>query len=415
MKRSRLSFSVSLLTGVLLVFALASDWLQGQEILPTPQPIPENVPYSEPLLQPPQTNQRILPGVSVRIKDITYVEGQRINRFTGMGLVTGLNGTGGKNPATRQFALSMLERFGQRADSNLRNNIRTDALDKTDNLSVVTVVAEVSVSDHRKGNRINVIVSAFDDASSLQGGVLMATPLYGFDGEVYSVAGGPISVGGFSFSGDAASVQKNHPTTGTISGGGVIEKDICKEPFAPHGRFVLNLMNPDLETASRIEREINRYWTRAARIISEESIEILIPTDYRGSPEQFAALIEAIRVMPDIEAKVVINERTGTVVVGEHVQVSPVAITHANLAVITGENPVVAQPAPFSQGATAVVPRTDIEVAEERSPVNLIDQAVTVGELARALNSLGVTPRDLSSIFQLLKKSGALHAELEFQ
>ena len=190
----------------------------------------------------------------VRIKDITYIEGQRINRFTGMGLITGLNGTGGKNPATRQYALSLFERFGQRADSSLRNNIRTDALDKTDNLAVVTVVAEVSVSDHRKGKRVDVIVSAFDDASSLQGGVLMATPLYGYDGEVYAVAGGPVSIGGFSFSGDAASVQKNHPTTGRIQGGGVIEKSICKEPFAPHGEYVLNLLDPDLETAARIER-----------------------------------------------------------------------------------------------------------------------------------------------------------------
>ena len=384
---------------------------QQLEDLPAPAIAPQQL-ESLPI-QVPST--RLQSPFEVRIKDITYIEGQRTNRFTGMGLVTGLDGTGGKNPATRQFALSMLERFGQRADPNLRNRIRTDALDKTDNLAVVTVTAEVDVSNHRVGNQIDVIVSAFDDASSLQGGVLISTPLYGYDGEVYVLAGGPISIGGFSFSGDAASVQKNHPTTGRVSRGGTVEKSICKEPFAKDGRFVLNLHDPDLTNSTRIANAINQVWLNSARVISDESVEVFIPRDYMRSTQHFAALVESIRITPDVEAKVVINERTGTVVIGENVRLSPVAITHANLAVITGESPIVSQPAPFSDGSTVVVPRTDINVSEEKSAVNVIPSTVTVGELARALNSLGVTPRDLSSIFQLLKSSGALHAELQFQ
>ncbi len=394
----------------LIVAAASSLWGQNLEQLPAPliQQPPNAVPMPSPY--PPARGP-----FDVRIKDITYIEGQRVNRFTGMGLVSGLNGTGGKNPATRQFALNMLERFDQRADPNLRARIRTDALDKTDNLAVVTVTAEVAISDHRIGNRVDVIVSTFDDASSLQGGILIATPLYGYDGEVYAVAGGPISIGGFSFSGDAASVQVNHPTTGRISGGATIERSICKEPFAKQGRFVLNLHDPDLQNSTRIASAIDQFWPHAARVISDESVEIFVPREYAQATEHFAALIESIRIRPDVEAKVVINERTGTVVIGDNVRLSPVAITHANLAVITGDSPTVSQPAPFSEGATVVVPRTDISVSEEQRAVNVFESTVTVGELARALNSLGVTPRDLSSIFQLLKSSGALHAKLEFQ
>ncbi len=350
----------------------------------------------------------------VRIKDITFVEGRRTNKLTGMGLVTGLNGTGGQNPVTRQFALNMLERFGLRADPQQRATIRTSGQDKTDNLSVVTVTAEIDVTTHKPGGRVDVVVSAFDDASSLQGGVLMLTPLYAVDGEVYAVASGPLSIGGFSFSGQAAGVQKNHPTTGRIPNGGTIEKAICQSPAGSHGNFRLNLTNPDLQTASRISSAINGYWSNHAKLVDSGTVEVLIPGAHQSNPQDYVALVQAIRVVPDHEARVVINERTGTITVGQNVRLSRVAITHADLAVITGEQPAVSQPAPFSQGQTAIVPRTEIEVFEGRSAVNVIDQSVSVGELARALNTLGVTPRDLSSIFQQLKSSGALHAKLEF-
>lgn len=351
---------------------------------------------------------------TVRIKDITRLDGYRTNRLTGMGLVTGLAGTGGKNPVTRQFALNMLERFDVRASPAQRAAIRASGLDKTDNLSVVTVTATVDVARHKPGNAIDIIVSTFDDASSLQGGVLMLTPLYGVDGEVYAVASGPLSVGGFSFSGDATTVQKNHPTTGKISGGATIEKAICSPSFETASEFRLHLRSPDLETASRITAAINEYWSGHAHLFDAGLVAIQVPAEFQSRSNHFIALIQAIRIVPDVPARVVINERTGTVVVGENVRLSRVAITHANLSVITAESPQVSQPAPASRGITAIVPRTDIDVFEGQAAVNVIDQPVTVGELANALNTLGVTPRDLSAIFQQLKVSGALHAELIF-
>ncbi len=352
---------------------------------------------------------------SVRIKDLTRIQGRRTNKLTGMGLVSGLNGTGSKNPVTREFALNMLERFDLRSDPLSRAEIRRRGLDKTDNLSVVTVTAEVDVTLHRQGNPIDVTISTFDDATSLQGGVLMLTPLFGVDGEVYALANGPVSVGGFSFSGEAASVQQNHPTTGRIPNGATIEKDICDTLLTHTDRFRLNLTSPDLETASRMVNAINGFWPGYAQMLDAGVIEVRVPEPYMQRQNQFMALVQSIRVVPDSEARVVINERTGTIVIGQNVRLSKVAISHANLSVVTSESPMVSQPAPFSEGVTAIVPRTSIDVQEGTAPVQVIDQPVTVGDLASALNAMGVTPRDLSSIFQQLKVSGALHAKLIFE
>ena len=352
---------------------------------------------------------------SVRIKDLTRIQGRRTNKLTGMGLVSGLNGTGSKNPVTREFALNMLERFDLRSDPLSRAEIRRRGLDKTDNLSVVTVTAEVDVTLHKQGNPIDVTISTFDDATSLQGGVLMLTPLFGVDGEVYALANGPVSVGGFSFSGEAASVQQNHPTTGRIPNGATIEKDICDALLTHTDRFRLNLTSPDLETASRMVNAINGFWPNYAHMLDAGVIEVRVPEPYMQRQNQFMALVQSIRVVPDSEARVVINERTGTIVIGQNVRLSKVAISHANLSVVTSESPMVSQPGPFSDGVTAIVPRTSIDVQEGSAPVRVIDPPVTVGDLAAALNAMGVTPRDLSSIFQQLKVSGALHAKLIFE
>lgn len=349
----------------------------------------------------------------VRVKDITTVSGVRANQLVGMGLVTGLNGTGGKNPETRQFAVNMLQRFGLRADPTIRAQLRNDSKLKTASLSVVVVTADLPAFA-KKGSTLDVTVSTFDDASSLQGGQLIMTPLMGVDGEVYAVASGPVSIGGFSFEGDAGSVQKNHPTTGRLAGGATVEKETCS-PVGEDGFVSLLLLEPDYETASRIGQAINIVYPEAARVTDAGTVEVMVPIQHEGDVPTFLSLIGQMPVRPDIKAKVVINERTGTVVIGAKVKLSPVLITHANLAVITSEAPVVSQPAPFSEGETAIVPRTDLEVIEEKSPVTVIDETATVGDLARALNALGVTPRDLSSIFQQLKAAGALHAELEFK
>jgi len=417
-----------LIIRLLAIPLLASGFLATSSLVAAPQQFTEELPPPTAMLNPSAaalgTNGGMsLPTnrgynansqVSVRIKDLTRVQGRRTNKLTGMGLVSGLNGTGSKNPVTREFALNMLERFDLRSDPDSRALIRMRGLDKTDNLSVVTVTAEVDISLHKQGNPIDVTVSTFDDASSLQGGVLMLTPLYGVDGEVYAIANGPVSVGGFSFSGEAASVQQNHPTTGRIPNGATIERDICDNLLAPLDRFRLNLTSPDLETAARMVNAINGFWPGFAKMYDAGVLEIRIPEPFLQRQNEFIALVQSIRVVPDYEARVVINERTGTIVVGKNVRLSKVAISHANLSVVTSESPIVAQPAPFSEGVTAIVPRTTIDVQEGSAPINVIDSPVTVGDLAAALNAMGVTPRDLSSIFQQLKVSGALHAKLIF-
>ena len=308
----------------------------------------------------------------------------------------------------------MLQKFGLRADPLQRSLVRADAREKTDNLSVVTVIAQMPVNA-QKGTSLDVMVAAFDDATSLQGGILMPTPLLGVDDEVYAVAGGAISLGGgFSADGQAARVQKNHPTSGRIPNGSVIEKEICRPPLGVDGRVRLVLRDADLETATRIAQAVNERVPAAACVVDAANVDLFVPAELGLSPNHFVALVESLTVTPDVEAKVVINERTGTIVIGENVRLSRVALTHANLAVITGESPVVSQPAPFSEGRTMVVPRTDLDVEEEPGALNVLEPTATVGELVQALNALGVTARDLSSIFQELKASGALHAELVF-
>lgn len=351
--------------------------------------------------------------VAVRIKDLTDVEGVRPNKLTGMGLVAGLNGTGGKSPVTRRFAQHFQQRFGIRASPEQRLNVATDATMKTDNLSVVLVTAEVPAFA-RPGSRIDVTISAFDDASSLQGGYLIDTVLTGVDDKPYGTASGPVSIGGFSFGGDAAKVQKNHPTVGRISNAFMLEEPIDMT-VAERGRARLVLRHADFTTASRIAKAINTVYPLSVHASDPGTIEVVVPGDRLGDVNGFLADIGAIRVHPDLKARVVVNERTGTVIVGSHVRLGQVAVTHANLSIVTTESPQVSQPAPFSNGETTTVPRTQVEVTEERSALSVMDGGTTVGDLAQALNALGVAPRDLSSIFQQLKAAGALHAELEFR
>ncbi len=352
-------------------------------------------------------------AAGVRIKDITHVQGDRDNQLVGLGLVSGLNGTGGESPVTRQFALNLEQRLGLRSDPGTRARLDFDTTRKTDNLSVVVVTANLPAFA-REGSEIDVTVAAYDDASSLQGGILVRTPLYGVDGEVYAVASGPVSVGGFSFSGEAGSVQQNHPTSGRIVFGATIEKETCT-PIELNGHVRLVLKSPDFETARRIVEVINAISVGAARVIDPSTIETTIPTDYLGKTSDWIGRIGSLEVEPDVPARVIINERTGTVVIGENVRLSRVLITHSNLTVITVETPQVSQPAPFSEGETVVVPRTDIDVVEDGIAVTEVEPNVTVADLAFALNTLGVAPRDLSSIFQQLKESGALHADLQFK
>ncbi len=355
----------------------------------------------------------------VRIRDLTEVEGVRTNQLVGLGLVTGLNGTGGKSPITRQLAVNLIQRYGLRVDPELRARLRNDTSEKTDNLSVVTVTADLPAFA-RNGQAIDVLVSTFDDAKNLAGGQLIMTALKAVDGEVYAVASGAISTGGFAFSGDAAGAQKNHPTTGRIPNGATIERETCT-PIGQNGVVRMLLRQSDFETARRIALAINTEYPAhteypaVARAIDSTTIEINVPPPHADDVPGFIGRVGNLKVIPDRPARVVINERTGTVIIGENVRLARVLITHANLSIMTAETPEVSQPNPFAQGETTVVPRTQLDVFEDKAFVNQIDRQATVGDLARALNALGVTPRDLSSIFQQLKESGALHAELLFK
>ncbi|MGE0377908.1 MAG: flagellar basal body P-ring protein FlgI, partial [Planctomycetaceae bacterium] len=341
------------------------------------------------------------------------VSGVRENQLTGVGLVTGLNGTGGKNPETRQMALNLLQRFGLRADPLVRAQLRNDTRFKTENMAVVMVTADLPAFA-RKGSRLDVTVSTMDDASNLQGGILVMTPLVAVDGEVYATAAGALSTGGFSASGQAASVQKNHPTVGRIANGATVERETCT-PIGLDGHIQLLLQDPDYETASRIGHAISIAYGVVARVVDAGTVDVLIPPEFQADVPNYLSLLGQLTVRPDAKARVIINERTGTVVIGENVRLSASLVAHANLTIVTAESPEVSQPAPFSEGETTEVPRTDIQVNEEKRQLSLLDRTATVGDLAAALNALGVTPRDLSSIFQHLKDSGALHAELEFK
>ena len=348
----------------------------------------------------------------VRIKDITDVAGEHPNDLIGYGVVTGLAGTGGTSEATKRAAIEFLQKMGLRADPQIRAFIQR-AKEKTDNISVVMVTATLPPFG-KPGQKIDVIVSAFDDAESLNGGVLLRTPLKGVDGAVYAVAGGPVSTNGGEFGGAASSVVKNHPTTGRVAGGATIEVEVPAK-IIHQGVFHLLLRHPSLESAVNIARAVNVVAPETAVIVDPAMVSIRIPYEATYLPYEFMAKCQSLLVTPAMAAKVIINERTGTVVFTEDVRLSGVAITHGNLIVTTVESPEVSQPEAFGSGDTVVVPRTDVGVTEENRRINVIPTNPTVSDLAASLNALGVSPRDLSSIFQMLKETGALHAELELK
>lgn len=345
----------------------------------------------------------------VRIKDITNLEGARYNQLYGFGLVVGLAGTGSRSLFTQQVAVDALQRQGQSA--RIFNQTPADPVIRSTSIAAVMVTAEIGPFN-RAGSRIDVTVSALDDTSSLQGGVLVLTPLRGADGEVYAVAQGPLSIGGFAVSGQAATVQRNHPNVGRIPGGALVEKVALGE-FVCKGKSRFLLKEPDFNTARLIARAMNEYCPDCAYPQDAGAVLVCIPPKHCPSPVPFLSELGLLEIKPDVPARVVFNERTGTVVVGGDVKLSRTAISHGNLTIVISETPEVSQPGPFAGGGTAVVPRTAINVTEGRPLLNVVPSTVTVGQLARALNTLGVGPRDLIAIFQELKNVGALHAELK--
>lgn len=345
---------------------------------------------------------------NTRIKDIVAVEGVRDNMLVGYGLVVGLDGTGDKlkNSAfTGQSLAAFLERLGV--------NTRDTEL-KTKNVAAVTVTA-VLPPFSRQGSRIDVSVSAMGDAQSLQGGTLLATPLYAADGQVYAVGQGALAVGGFSAGGEATGVTKGVPTSGAIANGAIVEREVAFELNSLE-RLDLSLRNPDVTTATRIAATINDRVGKGSAVLRDPAtVRVQVPQEFEGNVTMFLAQIEQLPVETDQIARVVIDEATGTIVMGENVRIDTVAVAQGNLIVKVEETPIVSQPGAFAPpGAeTVVVPRTNVAIDEEEAnQMVVLNRGATLNELVAGLNALGVGPRDLITILQTIKAAGALQADI---
>jgi len=348
-----------------------------------------------------------------RIKDIADFEGVRDNLLVGYGLAVGLNGTGDtlqNAPFTQESLIGMLERLGV----NIRDKTGTVTTLKPKNVAAVMVTA-VLPPFARQGTRIDVTVSALGDATSLLGGQLLVTPLVGADGEVYAVGQGALAGVGVTASGAGASVTKGVPTAGKIASGAIVEREL---PFEmSHMESVkIELRAPDFTTARRTAQAINSYLgTEVSRPIDPSTVQVMVPQEYRNNVVALLTDIEQLRVEPDQIAKVVIDEASGTIVMGENVRISTVAIAQGQLTIRITETPEVSQPSPFSTtGTTTTVARTDVQVDEgQQNKLAVMNHGVTLQELVNNLNSLGIGPRDLIPILQAIKAAGALQAEIE--
>lgn len=344
---------------------------------------------------------------AARIKDIAFVDGVRPNQLVGYGLVVGLSGTGDKSSAvyTTQSIANMLNKMGLKFDASAI---------KVKNTAAVLITAELPPFA-KAGMKVDVLVSSLGDATSLQGGTLVATPLRGHDGAVYSVAQGAIALAGFSAGTQGAKVTKNHQTAGKIPNGGIIEKEV---PLALVGRqdLYLSLRSPDFTTARNMADAINlNFSSNVAEAVDAGSIRLKVPApNFSNGVVGFISRIEGINVASDSVTKVVVNERTGTVVMGENVRISTVAVSHGDISIEIKTQYLISQPPAFSRkGETVVVPYEEVGVDEQKSRLVVLPESVTLGEVVRALNLVGVTPRDLVAILQAIKAAGALQAELE--
>ena len=346
-------------------------------------------------------------AAAVRIKDIADVEGVRDNQLVGYGLVVGLNGTGDRLDSavfTRQSLIGMLERLGV----NTRDQ---ESKLQTKNVAAVMVTANLPAFA-RSGSRIDVAVSALGDAKDLTGGTLLVTPLLGADGEVYAVAQGAMATSAIAARGAGASVTRGVPTSARIANGATVEREVAFQ-FNTRAGLRLGLRNPDLTTARRIADVINRALGGGARATDPRTVAIQLAG---RDPVDALARIEDLTVEPDTPAIVVIDEASGTVVMGDNVRISTVAIAQGNLTIRVTEDPQVSQPAPLSNGATVVTPRTNIQVDTQADrKLGILRGGVTLRDLVASLNSLGVGPRDMISILQSIKSAGALQADLQFR
>jgi len=342
---------------------------------------------------------------AARIKDVARLEGVRENQLVGYGLVVGLNGTGDSKSTqfTTQSLVNMLDRMGVTVNRSMV---------KVDNVAAVIVTSELPPFT-KPGSELDVSISSIGDAESLAGGTLLMAPLKGPDGNVYAVAQGAVVVGSLSFGGKAAKVQKNHPTAGRIPGGALVERAI---PFKlpETGYLTYRINDTDFTTISRISEVINkRFGPNTARSLDGASLAVHLPDDFQGRTVKFLSEIEVLDVHTDSPARIVVNEKTGTIVIGQKVRIDTVAVSHGNLSLIISESADVSQPAPFARrGRTVAVPQTDITVNEEDGALVVMEMGISISEIAQALNAIGASPRDLIAILQAIKAAGALHADL---
>lgn len=352
----------------------------------------------------------VSPCYGARIKDIAKLNGVRSNQLIGYGLITGLNGTGDdmkKSLFTLQAVYNMMVRNGITVDPEEIGSI------KMKNIAAVMVTAALPPFA-RSGSNIDVQVSSMGDASSLAGGTLLMTPLKGPDNKVYAVAQGPLTLGAFAFGGKAAKVQQNHPTVGRIANGAIVEKSVPVQ-IGEDGKLIYQLANADFTTASNMCKTIDQSFGKDTAFPTDSgTVEITIPETYSDNIVEFIARVERLNVNADSTARVVVNERTGTIVMGKDVKLSTVAVSHGNLNLIINETENVVQPNPFAQGDTVVTPETAMTVTEEEGRLNILNMTddVSIGDIANALNAIGATPRDLIAIFQAIKASGSMQGEL---
>ena len=345
------------------------------------------------------------PTAAARLKDMASIKGVRSNQIIGYGLVVGLQGTGDAEGTqfTNQSLRSLLARMGVALDP---------AQIRIANVAAVMVTATLPPFA-RAGGKIDAVISSVGDATSIEGGTLLMTPLRGTDGEIYAIAQGALAVGGFSVQGGGSSVSQNHPTVGTLVGGALVEREVPYS-IANKETFEVALHDPDFTTAKRTAEKINATFSASvAQARDSGTLDVRIPEAYADNVVGFLAQMETVEVEKDGRARIILNERTGTIVMGDRVRISTVAVSHGNLTVVVNTTNQVSQPAPFSDGVTTEVENAEIEAFEEEANLSVLEENVTIGDLVRGLNALGTTPTDLISIIQAIKASGALSAEVE--
>lgn len=344
-------------------------------------------------------------AAAARVKDLTTIAGARDNQLVGYGLVSGIAGDGDKNPVyTLQTVANLLQRHGITVPAQTLSS---------KNVAAVIVTADIPAFK-KPGSRIDITISSLGDAKTLQGGILLQTPLMGADGKVYAVAQGALSIGGVyggAEGGGGATVQKNHPTTAQIIGGALVEREIPTELVSDQ-HLELLLREPDFTSAARLAAVVNTAFPGSALAQDSTTVRVKVPDGHESSPVEFIARLEALEVNADAPARIIINERTGTIVASSRISISSCAVSHGNLTITIASNLDASQPGPMSNGQTVVTPSTQTDVKEDKSALVALPEMPTIEKVAAALNSLGVTPRDMMAIFQAMKQAGALQAEL---